>query len=321
MEAIVALPPHVETRTGRRYTARYHVPGFGATVPSVFGDVVRWRQARIEANYSEMVLVVLPAMISSGHHLFADSANNGPWGRALVEELIPYLESQLPLQPVPRARLLSGHSSGGWSALWLQISHPDVFGGTWSTAPDPVDFRNFSTVDATPGSTDNLYRTRDGNQRVAVRLPGGVTYSMEDCVRLETVRGTVGEFGTFDWAFSPRGDAGRPMPLFDRATGDQNPDVQRAWKRFDIHEVLESTWGAIGSKVGDKLHLFAGDQDTFFLDQSLRLLCDFLKSKRSRATCEIVQGKNHFDLLGESSDPGSLAARIEREMDAVTRVR
>ncbi len=37
----------------------------------------------------------------------------------------------------------SGHSSGGWSSLWLQIEHPEVFGGVWSLAPDPVDFRDF----------------------------------------------------------------------------------------------------------------------------------------------------------------------------------
>ena len=72
---------------------------------------------------------------------------NGPRGRALIEEFIPYLEKNFPMIAEPAARLLNGHSSGGWSSLWLQVTYPDFFGGTWSTSPDPVDFRDFQRID------------------------------------------------------------------------------------------------------------------------------------------------------------------------------
>ena len=67
----------------------------------------------------------------------------------------------------PRGRLLQGHSSGGWAALWLQVNYPDVFGGTWPTAPDPVDFHAFIPVDLT--TERNIYRKRDGSRRIVMR--------------------------------------------------------------------------------------------------------------------------------------------------------
>ena len=81
-----------------------------------------------------------------GHHVFADSANNGPVGQALVEEFLPELDRQYRTVGKPAARFLTGHSSGGWSSLWLQVTYPEVFGGVWSTAPDPVDFRDYQQV-------------------------------------------------------------------------------------------------------------------------------------------------------------------------------
>ena len=81
-----------------------------------------------------------------GHHVFADSANNGPVGKALIRELIPAFYKKFRGIPSPKARFLAGHSSGGWSSLWLQVTYPGQFAGTWSTSPDPVDFRDFQRI-------------------------------------------------------------------------------------------------------------------------------------------------------------------------------
>ena len=70
---------------------------------------------------------------SIGHTSFANSRVNGPWASALTQELVPKLESMFRLIPDARGRFLTGHSSGGWSSLWLQIQYPDLFGGTWSS--------------------------------------------------------------------------------------------------------------------------------------------------------------------------------------------
>jgi hypothetical protein len=183
----------------------------------------------------------------------------------------------------------------------------------WATAPDPVDFRSFHGMDVSPGSKANALHDEHGAPRGLMRAEGRDIYSFEDFLRFEDVEGEV-LLGTFDWVFSPRGAMGEPMRLFDRATGEQDPAVQRAWEKWDIRKVLEAGWTAVGPKLRGKLHVFVGDADSFRLNESVALLCDFLKSKRSDATCEIVPGKTHFNLIGDPSDKGSIVWRIEHEM-------
>ncbi len=321
LDAAVVLPPSYGTAKGRRYATEYYIPGFGGSLEAYAPRFEASRKTRADAHYPELVRVILPGMLPSGHHVFADSINDGPWGSALVQELIPALEKQFALQATPRARLLSGHSSGGWSSLWLMITHPDFFAGTWSTAPDPVDFRSFTTVDVTPGLTDNFYTNKDGSPRMLMRMGGHDMFSFKQFALFDEVTGKVGALGTFDWVFSPRGPLGAPMHIMNPATGEQDPAVQKAWERWDVHKVLDAGWTTLGPKLKGKLHLFVGADDTFHLNESMTLLCDFFKSKGSDAVCEIVPGKDHFTLTGDAKDPQSLTWRIEHEMAAAAGVK
>ena len=61
-----------------------------------------------------------------------NSVNNGPYGDAFMQELIPEIEKRYRVIKEPWARWLSGGSTGGWEALALQMLHPDFFGGTWA---------------------------------------------------------------------------------------------------------------------------------------------------------------------------------------------
>jgi hypothetical protein len=258
------------------------------------------------------VHVFLNGSFSTGHHEFADSVNNGPWGRALTAEFIPWLEMKYPMISQPYARFLTGHSSGGWSTLWLQINYADFFGGTWSTSPDPVDFRSFTGINTTPGSTDNAYRTADGKSRNLARINGKETVSMEQFARQEEVQGEYGgQMASFEWVFSPKGPDGRPMRLFNRVTGEQDPMVQRAWQKFDLHYILEQNWQELEPRLRGKLHIVCGGTDTFHLEEAVTLLCTFLKSKNSDAGCRIIPGRDHFNLYGSD-----LEGRIDKEMQA-----
>jgi enterochelin esterase-like enzyme len=66
-----------------------------------------------------------------------NSAAAGPYGDAIMTELIPRIEEQFRVIREPYARMLTGCSTGGWASLALQIYHPDFFGGAWSFCPDP----------------------------------------------------------------------------------------------------------------------------------------------------------------------------------------
>ncbi len=318
MRAGLVLPPSYCGDAGRRYPVVYHVHGFGDDHSEAWRVGPALARMMGERKRAEMVHVFLDGSFTSGHHVFADSVNNGPWGRALTSEFIPHLEGRFRLESRSGARLLTGHSSGGWSTLWLQVNYPDVFGSCWSTSPDPVDFRSFSGMDVTPGSRDNAYRAAEGKPRYLVRFGGEDIVTVEQFARHEAVLGDYGgQLASFEWVFSPRGPDGRPLQLFSRETGALNADALSAWQAYDIRALLEKLWARLGPKLRGKLHVFCGAEDNFRLEESTRLLRDFLKSAGSDAVVEIIPGRDHFTLYRpHPSYPDGLEVRIDREMAA-----
>jgi len=305
----------IATPMGPRFRAVYHIPGWVGSYRQGFTrGRDELRMAR-EAGERGAVHVWIDPEFPSGHPAFANSANNGPWDDALVRELIPFLEQRYHLLPEARGRFLTGHSSGGWATLWLQIQHPDFFGGTWSTSPDPVDFADFTSVDMRPGSRDNFYRAADGSPHPFVRADGRELQSLEQYTRIEMVLGPGGQMASFEAVFSPRGADGQPARAFDRETGVLNQDVLRAWAAYDIRALLERRWAELGPRLQGKLHILVGGADTYHLDGPTRRLCAFLRGAGSAATCEVVPGRSHFDLFGPSETyPDGLVQRFGREM-------
>ena len=92
-----------------------------------------------------------------------NSVNNGPYGDAIMQELIPEIEKRFRAIRQPYARILSGGSTGGWEAAALQIFHPDFFGGAWVYCPDSVTFNDVEGV--------NIYEASRGEVRLYI-LPG-----------------------------------------------------------------------------------------------------------------------------------------------------
>src|SRR5271168_3422235 len=142
-----------------------------------------------------MLYVVLDPGCRLGHHVCADSDNNGPCGKALIEELIPAIEAKFRAIGKPSARFVTGHSSGGWSSLWLQVSYPDFFGGVWSTAPDPVDFRDFQRINLYQAG-ENMFIDRTGQQRPLARRSGKVSLWYKGFSDMEVVMGHGGQLGS-----------------------------------------------------------------------------------------------------------------------------
>lgn len=316
LQAGVVLPPGYHDEAQRRFPTVYHFHGFSGDHHDAWSKGPALLRAMQAGEIPAMVHVFLNASFPGGCHQFADSVNAGPWGRALTSELIPHLEERFRCVPKPHARLLTGHSSGGWASLWAQINYPDFFGGTWSTAPDPVDLRSFTGINATPGSTDNAYRDAQGNPRQLVRLGDRWIASIEDFVRQEHVVGEYGgQFASFEWVWSPRGPDGRPLPMFNRQTGQLDQQVLTAWQKFDIRHHLATHWDSLAPKLAGKLHIFCGANDTFRLNEAVILLKEFLDSKHSNATCEIIPERNHSDLYQPHPNyPDGLARRIYQEM-------
>ncbi|MBX3414750.1 MAG: hypothetical protein KF708_18830 [Pirellulales bacterium] len=302
--AAIVLPESYAQHPERRYPVMYVIPGFGGS----HRDALRFA-SRPEEPGVEFIRIMLSGNCKWGHHVYADSATNGPRGRALVEELIPHIDREFRTMAEPTARFVTGHSSGGWSSLWLQVNYPEVFGGCWSTSPDPVDFRDYQQVDLYAVPPLSLYFDEAGNKRPIARRGEEPTLWYESFGHMDDVLKRGGQLRSFEAVFSPLDDAGEPLKLWDRETGRIDPQVATAWEAYDIRLVLERHWDELAPKLAGKLHVITGSLDTFYLEGAVRKLAESLRALGSDAVVEIQEGKNHSDVL-----TAELAARIRREM-------
>lgn len=215
-----------------------------------------------------------------------NSANNGPYGDALTQELIPYLESRFRMTPQPWARLLTGGSTGGWESLALQVFHPTFFAGTWTLYPDPVDFRNYQLTDAY-ADTSAFVPNESGwwvTERYMMRdIDGQPRTTMRQLSQLEAVLGSHGrsaqQMNAWDAAYGPVGEDGYPRELWDKRTGHIDPEVA-AYMRdggYDLRAYLESNWSTVGPDLVDKIHVYVGDMDNFYLNLAVYRLEDFFE--------------------------------------------
>jgi S-formylglutathione hydrolase FrmB len=267
-----------------------------------------------------MIWVFLDHSGATGTNEFADSVNNGPWGKALTEELIPALEREYAMDARSSGRFLTGHSSGGWSTLWLQVRYPKLFGGSWPTSPDPSDFHNFTNIDLYAANA-NFYRDAKGQPIPLVRDHGKLIATMEQFARAEAVLGPYGgQIASFEWVFSPRGADGRPVPVFDRATGKVDPDVVAYWRdNYDVANIVTRDAAALRRDLDGKVHLTVGTADTFYLDGPAHLLEAAMAKARIKASFTYLPNRTHFDLYERGDDKMALMKDNAWAMYAVAR--
>lgn len=315
IRAWVVLPPGYQKYPSRHYATVYWTHGFGGTLPYCRMMGIRMYERMAAGKMPPMIWVMLDEHLPTGTHEFANSVNNGPWGSALTEEYIPWIESHYRMMGRANGRFLVGHSSGGWATLQLQINYPKVFGGTWSTSPDPSDFHNFTgpnlyALDA------NVYYRSDGKPYPLVRDHAKVIATFEQFAKLEAVLGTYGgQMASFDWVFSPRGKGGRPEPMFDRATGDVNPKVVAYWRaHYDLAHILKTTWPERGPYLKGKIHLYVGTADTFYLNESARLLDGVLTQLGADVHFDFRKNRTHGNLYEKNGDNLALMDTMAAQM-------
>ena len=284
-------------RAGVRCAVLYHLPGYGGygNARAEIGDFIG-----LSASFPRLAMahVLLDPSVNGGYSYFTDSPNNGPWETALVEEFIQYVEALLGVGGSPESRFLAGYSSGGWAAVWLQVSTPDFFRAVWAVSPDPLDFRHFYEVDVTPGSTQNFYFRHDGTPHLLMR-DGSVT--MKFFMQHDDVNpAKAGLISSYEFAWSPRGPDGLPLRLFDRTDGSLNEATLEAWQAFDVHAVLEVGGTALEDALKGKLHIYCGTDDDFFYDEPTGAICRFLRQHHYVAVCQLVPGRTHGSVMAPS---------------------
>jgi hypothetical protein len=289
LRAAVLLPRDHDRNPERYYPLRVHIGGYGTRYTAVGGWMARanpFRQFWLADDTPRMVLLLPDGAGPYGDPYQVNSANNGPYGDALVQELIPYVEKQFRGIGRPQARFLDGTSTGGWVSLGLQVFYPEFFNGAWSCCPDPVDFREFEIVNIY--EDDNMYINKHGFERPSMRdANGDVRYTLRHECQREIVLGrgnrwTVSgkDWGAWNAVFGPRGADGLPVPLFDGQNGKIDLSVLEHWKQYDLRLLLSKSWRERGPRLQGKLHIWAGEADDYFLNNAVHLLDTFLQSAR-----------------------------------------
>lgn len=264
MRAGVRLPRNY--KDGERYPVLYSITGFGGTARSIAGFERRVPEG---SPLDDCIIVVPDASNLYGHSVFCDSESIGPWGHALVYELIPALEKKFGGAGAGQ-RYATGVSSGGWSSLWLQVAYPDEFAGCWSHVPDPIDFYDFQQINLyeplADGTPRSMYVDENGKKRPLARRAGRVALTYEDFVRRENVLNPGGQIRSFEGTFSPLGADGKPSRVFDVETGLVNHELAKQWRKYDISHILLTQWPELRGKLAGKIHVYAGERDTFYLE-------------------------------------------------------
>lgn len=343
--AIVLLPKGYDEHPNARYPVIYEQNHFSLRPPFGFSTEGRpvlpemrtmltnlnretgneFYQAWNSENFPRMIAVTFQHPTPYYDDSYAvNSVNNGPYGDALVKELIPYLEAHFRMIAKPYARVLTGGSTGGWESLAAQVFYPDFFGGTWTLYPDPIDFRRYGTVNAyeddnaffEPKHTwvqvpRSIMRTSEGQDEITV----------EQFSEQETVLGSHGRSGEqieiWDAAYGPTGDDGYPKPLWDKRTGkiDHSVALYMRDHGYDLSYNVKTNWATLGPKLRGKIHIYVGDMDNFYLNLAVYKFEEMTRDLHNpECECEFAYGR---PMKGHGWQPVTTANLVRRMAEHV----
>lgn len=324
--ATVLLPRGYEEDPDRTYPVVYYQGHFSLRAPFGFsGSGSRagrqgFSEAWMSDDFPRMIAVTFQHPTPYYDDSYAvNSANNGPYGDALLQELIPYLEEHFRITSRPEGRVLTGGSTGGWEALALQVHHPESFNGAWVFCPDPIDFRRYQMIDIY--EDENAFEIPYGDWATLVRplsrdTRGQVTLTMREMCRLERVLGSRVRSGqqiaAWDAAYGPVGEDGYPRPLWDRATGEIDPGVAAYMREggYDLSWYVKEHWPSIGQDLQGKIHIYVGDMDNYYLNLAVYLFEDMVGGLQDPpADAEFQYGR---PMMGHGWSPFSQAELVRR---------
>jgi len=283
--ATVLLPKGYDQHPDVRYPVNYVQGHFSTGAPGRFGGGGEFDKLWLAETTPRFIYVTLqhPSPYYDDSY-GVNSQNNGPYGDAIMRELIPEVERRFRIIGEPWARQLSGGSTGGWIAVAHQVLYPDFYGGTWASCPDAVDFRAHQIVNVY--EDDNAYwidmgwtKVERPNQR---RPDGNIRSMMKDENWYELVVGdrsrSGGQWDIWEATYGPVGADGYPQRIWDKRSGAVDHEVAAYWKQYyDLGAILARDWSTLGPKLRGKLHIFMGDMDSYYLNNAAHLLADFLE--------------------------------------------
>lgn len=268
------------------YSERFHLAGYNRIQQE---EAYKTYQQWIAPNFPRyMVIKIQHANPYYDDSYAVNSANLGPYGDAIETELMPAIEKKFRGIGQGWARFLYGGSTGGWESLAVQIYYPTHYNGAFAACPDPIDFHAFTDIDLY--NDKNAFYLQGAHKQVeqpAMRdYLGHTLITAREVNAYELALGDHGRSGEqFDiWqaVYSPEGADGYPQPIFDKLTGVIDPGVAAYWHdHYDLDAILQREWPKLGPELQGKIHLYVGSDDTYFLNDAVYLMEDFLKTTKN----------------------------------------
>jgi len=289
--ARILLPKGYDEHPNSRYPVHYIQGHFPRGNPGRFNENGNDTFSRtwMSDNFPRFIMVTFEHACPYYDDSYGvNSENCGPYGDAIVTELIPYIEKNFRAIGKPYARVLSGGSTGGWICLAQQIFYPDFFGGVWSSYPDQIDFRYYQIVNIYEDK--NAYYTEHDWTRVprpgARSTDGNIRYTMSQENHLEEALGdryrSGGQWAIWNAVFAPVDKDGYPKPMWDPVTGEiDHETAQWAKEHYDLRYYVEQNWKKIGRDLAGKIHVICGRMDNYYLNEGCYLMEDFLESTKA----------------------------------------
>ena len=90
------------------------------------------------------------------------------------------------------------------------------------------------------------------------------------------------QFDIWQAVYGPVGEDGYPQPIFNKETGEIDHKVADYWREhYDLEAILERNWSTLGPKLEGKIHIYVGSADTYFLNNAVYRMEDFLKATKN----------------------------------------
>ena len=265
------------------YSARFNLKGYNITQEQESYDFYkRWN----EPDFPRFLIIEIQHPTPYYDDSYAvNSASQGPYGDAITYELIPEIEKQFRGMGKGWSRFLYGGSTGGWEALAVQVKYPEEYNGCFAACPDPIDFRAYCLTNIY--EDENAYYYQSEHKKLEVPAHRNYLGQLQSTLRegnhLELVLGDKSRSGQqwdiWEATYSPQGDDGYPVRLWDKMTGDIDHKVAEYWKEnFDLRYILERDWDKLGDNLKGKIHIYCGDMDNYYLNNAVYLMEDFLEN-------------------------------------------
>ncbi len=270
------------------FSERFHIKGYNRIQQQ---EAYKFYQQWIAPNFPRVLIIKIQHANPFYDDSYAvNSANVGPYGDAIENELIPAVEKQFRGIGQGWARFVYGGSTGGWEALAVQVFYPDHYNGAFAACPDPIDFHAFTNINLYDRDSEfgkNAFFVEGAHKRVAQPAmrdyEGHTLITTQEINRYELSLGDQGRSGEqFDiWqaVYGPVGENGYPQAIFDKTTGEIDHKVADYWRQhYDLEAILERDWSKLGPELAGKIHIYVGSDDTYFLNNAVYRMEDFLNT-------------------------------------------